>query len=257
MTERITDHGNGFHAIRGEFRVLGLLNVATQCSLVRMSDGDFVFLDSYTLPPDIRSEVDRLTDNGRKVRAIINLHPFHTVHCKWMHEAFPQAKLYGLHRHTQQWPDLPWEDTYCDAEDFEAVFGGEFAFSVPEGTRLVCEDETVHFASVLAFHHASRTIHVDDTLSRFDMPFPLSIMPLSGRVDFHPTLGKALEKRAGAANAFREWAIALGIDWADARRIVMAHNSSIEIGEGDFPDIIGAALGRVADTLEKHRQTYG
>ena len=256
MTERITDHGNGFHSIRGEFRAFDLVNIGTVCSLVRLADGDFVFLDSYTLPADIRAEVDRLTDNGRKVRAIINLHPFHTIHCEWMHEAFPQAKLYGTHRHTQQWPTLPWESTYCDEDGFEALFAEDFAFSTPHGTRLVCDDETVHFASVLAYHPASGSIHVDDTLSRLDMPFPLSALPMSGRVDFHPTLGKALRKEKGAADAFREWAIGLGIDWAGAKRIVMAHNSTLELADGEFPDIIGAALGRVAGKLASHREVY-
>ena len=257
MTERITDHGNGFHSIRGEFRAFDLVNIGTVCSLVRLSDGDFVFLDSYTLPDEIRAEVDRLTDNGRKVRAIVNLHPFHTIHCEWMHEAYPQARLYGTHRHTQQWPDLPWESTYCNEDGFEDLFAGDLTFSTPRGTRLVCEDDTVHFASVLAYHPASRSIHVDDTLSRLAMPFPLSLLPMAGRVDFHPTLGKSLQEEAGAADAFREWAIQLGIDWADARRIVMAHNSTIELGEGEFPDIVGAALGRVAAKLDSHRAKFG
>ncbi|MAM41004.1 MAG: hypothetical protein CL949_21445 [Erythrobacter sp.] len=249
--------GENFWMIRGDLRIAGMLNVGTQCSLVRLEDGNFVFLDSYTLDNQTLAEVNRLTNGGRDVSAIINLHPYHTLHCEWMHGAFPQAKLYGTRRHETELPDLPWESTYCETAGFGNIIGPQLQFSTPDGTRLVCEDDTVHFASVLAYHPESGTIHVDDTLSRLTLPFPLSALPISGRIGFHPSLEKALEPEAGAADRFREWAIGLGVEWADARHLTMAHNSMVDLGPDGFADVIGKALGRVKPVLDKHRETYG
>lgn len=257
MAGALTKLGEDFWRVEGDFRIGGLLNLGTQASLVRLGDGNFVFLDSYTLSDSVKAEVDLLTDGGGKLAAILNLHPFHTLHCEWMHRTFPSAKLYGTRRHHEKFPDLPWESALCEADALPELFGEDFAFSVPDGVALVCEDENVHFSSVLAYHRASGTIHSDDTLSRIDLPFPLSALPLSGRLDFHPTLGKALKPVAGAADAFREWAIELGIAWADARRIATAHNSVLEFTGKDFPTLLGEALGRVGKTLDKHRAEYG
>ena len=58
----------------------GVLNVGTQSSLVKLAEGRFVFLDSYTLNGEIRERVMTLTDQGRTVEAALNVHPFHTLH---------------------------------------------------------------------------------------------------------------------------------------------------------------------------------
>lgn len=257
MTGRLTEIGAGFWRVSGDFKLGGIVNLGTQASLVRLADGNFVFLDSYTLPDAVKTEVDILTDNGRKLTAILNLHPFHTLHCEWMHRAYPDAALYGTARHHRKLPDLPWQDQKCESGVLEEAFGNDFAFSIPRGVPLVCEDEAVHFSSILALHRASGTIHVDDTLVYLDKGFPLSLLPVIGRVAFHPTLDKALEPRPGSADEFREWAIALGIEWADAKRIAAAHNAVRELGPEEFPQLIGEALGRVKTVLESHRSEYG
>lgn len=257
MSDTFLDLGDGFWTVRGSFRIGGVFDVGTQCSLVRLASGKFVFLDSYTLTDDVRAQVDALTDGGAKVEAVLNLHPFHTLHCEWMHEAFPQAKLYGTARHHKLLPDLPWEGLRCEQDELAEHYGADFAFSVPRGVPLVCADESVHFSSVLALHRASGTMHVDDTFVYLRKGFPLSLLPFTGRLGFHPTLAKALEPRAGAADEFREWAIGLGIDWADARRIAAAHNSVLWLDSKKLPDLIGEALGRVKPALDAHRAEYG
>ncbi|QPC97866.1 hypothetical protein [Qipengyuania soli] len=257
MSDTLVRLADNFWSVRGEFRIGGILDVGTQCALVRLADGDFVFLDSYTLTDPIRDEIDALTDGGAKVKAILNLHPFHTVHCEWMHAAYPQAALYGTARHLAKFPQLPWQETKCEDAALAERFGADFDFSVPQGVPLVCDDESVHFSSVLALHRESGTIHVDDTFNHLKKGFPLSLLPITGRLGFHPTLAKALEKRAGAADDFREWAIDLGIRWSDARRIAAAHNAVLEISSGSFPDLVGEALGRVKPVLDKHRAQFG
>lgn len=257
MTGRLTEIGTGFWRVSGDFKLGGIVNLGTQASLVRLADGNFVFLDSYTLPDAVKAEVDILTEAGSKLTAILNLHPFHTLHCEWMHRAYPDAALYGTARHHRKLPDLPWQDQKCESGVLEEAFGDDFAFSIPRGVPLVCEDEAVHFSSILALHRASGTIHVDDTLVYLDKGFPLSLLPVIGRVAFHPTLDKALEPRPGAADEFREWAIALGIEWAGAKRIAAAHNAVRELAPEEFPQLIGEALGRVKPVLESHRSEHG
>ena len=257
MSDRLIDLGNGFWTVRGSLRIGGVFDVGTQCSLVRLANGNFVFLDSYTLTDAIRAEVDALTDGGARVEAIINVHPFHTLHCEWMHRAFPQAKLYGTARHLEHLPDLPWESLRCEDDALAQHYADDFAFSVPRGVVLVSDDESVHFSSVLMLHRASGTLHVDDTFVYLRKGFPLNLLPFTGRLGFHPTLAKALEPRAGAADAFRDWAIGLGVDWADTRRIAAAHNAVLELDAKQLPDLIGAALGRVKPALDAHREQYG
>lgn len=257
MSDRLIDLGDGFLTVRGSLRIGGIFDVGTQCSLVRLANGNFVFLDSYTLTDAIRAEVDALTDGGARVEAIINVHPFHTLHCEWMHRAFPQAKLYGTARHLEHLPDLPWESLRCEDDGLAQHYADDFAFSVPRGVVLVSDDESVHFSSVLMLHRASGTLHVDDTFVYLRKGFPLNLLPFTGRLGFHPTLAKALEPRAGAADAFRDWAIGLGVDWADTRRIAAAHNAVLELDAKQLPDLIGAALGRVKPVLDAHRGQYG
>jgi hypothetical protein len=257
LANKLTKIGENFWRVEGDFRIGGLVNVGTQASLVRLADGNFVFLDSYTLPDTVKAEVDILTEAGAKLVAIINLHPFHTLHCEWMHRAYPEAALYGTQRHHRKLPDLPWQEQRCESGVLEEAFGDDFAFSIPRGVPLVCDDESVHFSSILALHRASGTIHVDDTLVYLDKGFPLSLLPLTGRVDFHPTLGKALETSPGATDAFREWAITLGIEWAQAKRIAAAHDAVRELGPEEFPQVIGEALGRAKPVLDAHRAEHG
>lgn len=257
MTDTFEQIGEDFWRTSGEFRIGGIINLGTQASLVRLADGHFVFLDSYTLSDRVRAQVDALTENGKRLQAIINLHPFHTLHCEWMHKAYPDATLYGTSRHLAKLPDLPWHDRRCEGGVLEEAFGEDFEFSIPRGVPLVCSDESVHFSSILALHRKSGTIHVDDTLVYLDKGFPFSLLPLNRRVGFHPTLGKALEPRAGAADEFRQWAIALGIDWTGAKRIAAAHNAVRELETEEFPDLIGAALGRVKSVLDAHRAEHG
>ena len=257
MSETIEQLAEGFWRITGEVRIGGLVDIGTQCSLVQLASGRFVFLDSYTLPPPIREQVDELTQGGEKIEAILNLHPFHTLHCEWMHRAYPDAALYGTARHLAKFPDLPWQQARCEDAVLQDSYEEDFAFSVPRGVPLVCDDESVHFSSVMALHRASGTVHVDDTLVYLDKGFPLSLLPITGRLDFHPTLAKALEPRAGAADDFRQWAVDLGIDWAAAKRIAAAHNAVLELDEEQFPALVGEALGRVKPVLDRHRAEHG
>lgn len=252
--------GPGFWSIRGSFKLAGLIDIGTQAALARLADGRFVILDSYTLTPEVLTEVERVTGGPDRVAAIVNLHPFHTLHCRAMHAQFPSAKLYGTARHKARFADLPWEAPTSDDPALWPEFGPDLVFSVPRGVTFIPENENLHFASVLAWHVPSATIHVDDTLG--SMP-PGRIGRALGRrtrISFHITLPKVLERRAGAAEAFRDWATELAATWGAAHTLCAAHNAVLDAGQLGHETLEAAirdALARVEPKLAAHARKYG
>lgn len=252
MPDKIIRIGDEFRNIRGSFRILGVVDIGTQASLVRLSNGKFVFLDSYALQGEVRREVMQLTDDGKAVEAILNVHPFHTVHCAAMHRDFPNAKLYGTERHTARAPDLPWEAVHTEHKELHDRYSEDFDFSVPRGVEFVTSNENVHFSSVLVCHRSSKTIHVDDTLMFMRFPWR--------RVSFHPTLRLALEKRTGAAADFRAWAEEMADNWRHAENLCAAHTGTLTVermGSRRLHERILKALDLVSGTLDAHAKKYG
>ena len=253
MGEALLDLGHGFWNIRGVLRIGGVVNVGTHCSLVRLSSGGFVFLDSYSLEGDIAAQVMDMTDQGRQVRAILNLHPFHTLHCGPMHRLFPDALLFGSERHHRKWPDLPWQSDLVESPGVASRFP-DLRFSLPDGIDYICQNERVHAGSLLACHPASGSLHVDDTLNVLPLPGLLRRLMGMPQVTFHPTLGQALQDRPGAAQDFRDWALRIAQDWADTRHICAAHSATLPITPGSFPKHIRKALDRVEKTLTRFEE---
>lgn len=213
----------GFWNLRGSFRIGGVLNVGTQLSLVRRASGKFVFLDAYTLSAPLKQQLDAITGGPDHVEAILNLHPFHTLHVASMQSLYPQARLYGTARHLARLPGLPWQALRTEDEALHAAFADDLDFSVPRGVDLISADEKVHCSSVLVRHRASRTIHVDDTLIYMRLPLLLRLLGKEDRLVFHPTLAKALQRRPGAAEEFRAWARDLAARWQDSENLCAAH----------------------------------
>ena len=243
-----------FLNIRGSFKVGGLVDIGTQCSLVRRANGKFVFLDAYTLSPAVQRDVDALTHGRKNVEAILNLHPFHTVHVRAMHERYPEAKLYGTARHLSRFPDLPWQTARTEQARLHTLFNEDFEFSVPRGVDFISANENVHFSSVLVLHRASRTIHVDDTLMYVRLPLPVRVVGFRDILLFHPTLRQALERRNGAGQDFRAWAEELAERWRVAENLCAAHTTALtaEQNQGaSLHDRILAALDKVSRTLRK------
>lgn len=257
MRPHIIQVADGFWNIRGSFKIGGLVDIGTQASLVRQSNGRFVLLDSYTLSGDIEREVLELTDGGKSIAAILNLHPFHTVHVRKTHEQFPQARLYGTARHLSRFPELPWQEERVEDSALHAMFAEDFEFSVPRGVDFISSNENVHFSSVLALHRASKTIHVDDTIMYIRLPKAARLLGRTDSMSFHPTLGKALEKRAGAARDFRQWAEELAQSWGQAENLCAAHTATLLARKNQGASIqerLIRALGKVSRTLDAHER---
>lgn len=250
MADHIVSIADGFWNIRGSFKIARLLDIGTQASLVRLKSGAFVLLDAYTLEGSVAEEVLKLTDQGKAVEAILNLHPFHTLHVRAVAKMFPHAKLYGSQRHHEKAPELPWQPLLINDPALHAQYASDFEFSVPRGVDFISSNENLHFSSVLAFHPATRTLHVDDTL----MWNPL---PLVGGMAFHPTLKSVLEKRPEAAAEFRAWALELAkrcdmienVCAAHARPMPAASRLGTTVGE-----LVRQALAGVEKILVAHER---
>jgi hypothetical protein len=140
------------------------------------------------------------------------------------------------------------------------MFAGDFEFSVPRGVDFISADENVHFSSVLVLHRASKTIHVDDTLMYVRLPRLMRVVGLPDVMSFHPTLAKALEKRAGAASDFRDWAEELAERWQDAENLCAAHTAALTSRRNEgapIPTRFVKALTKVERTLAAHRRKHG
>lgn len=258
MTDAIVKIAADFWNIRGEFRVFGLLNIGTQASLVKLGNGKFVLLDAYTLKGNVKAEIDALTNNGANIDAIINLHPFHTIHVEQAHTDYPNAKLYGTQRHIDKFPNLPWQAELSNSQEFAALFSDDFDFSVPRGVDFISHNEHLHFSSVLAYHRASKTIHVDDTLMFLQLPGLLGAFK-SPKLSFHLTLSKTLQGRSGAANDFRLWVAELAENWSDAEVLCAAHSHTL-IARNKSVSIAAMIMNALQDKesiLKRHQKKFG
>lgn len=259
MSERLLPVSDSFWNIRGEFRIGGLVNIGTHASLVRRANGRFLLLDAYTLNDSLKAEVDALTDGGKAIEAILNLHPFHTVHVERAHRQFPGAKLYGTARHVDKFPELPWQPQHTESAECAALFADDLELSVPAGVDFIPANPNLHFSSVLAYHRESKTLHVDDTLVYAPIPGPLGRL-LPPVLAFHPTLALTLEKRAGAAGEFRQWAQQLSQRWEDAANLCAAHSASLLADDNRGEPVaarIAKALKQVDWILRRHERKHG
>jgi hypothetical protein len=260
MKEEIIEVDSDFWNIRGSFKIGGVVDIKTHASLVRRANGNFVFLDSYSLGRDARETVADIVGRDGEIEAILNLHPFHTMHVASMHKLYPEARLYGTVRHVQRFPDLPWESELSEDPELQSLYADDFEFSVPVGVDFVSANENIHFSSVLVMHPGSHTIHVDDTFMYIQLPRLLRLFGAKDTLGFHPTLSRALEKRAGSVADFRDWAETLIDDWRNAENLCAAHTGPLLARENTGPSIaerLERALRKCEPRLRIHERRYG
>lgn len=250
MADQWVETGPGFWNIRGSFKLAGFIDVGTQMSLVQRKSGKFLLLDSYSPDAGTRQRLLDLTDGGRAVEAIVNLHPFHTVHVSHVAALFPNAKLYGTQRHFARLPELQWQTTATESAALSEHFGDDLRFSIPRGVDFVCADERQHFASVLAFHPTSGTLHVDDTLTWL-------ALPVVGGLRFHPSLPQVLQRRSHAVAEFRSWLVELRALFTDVRSLCTAHMKPLPPTDGKLQARLDEAISKIEKVLAKHEQRFG
>ena len=246
MSDKIIDLGAGFWNIRGTFRLGGVLNIGTHCSLVKLTSGKFVFLDSYTLTEDLRAQVMALTNNGQDVEAVLNLHPFHTVHCAQMAKDFPQAIFYGSSRHHKKVPEVQWAKDLVES-DAVAERYPELKFSISQGIHYIAPNEMIHAGSLLAFHPASKSLHVDDTFMSPPTKLLEAVLP---ELLLHPTTKKALKNEPNAGKEYCDWASNLAHEWREVRNFCAAHSYLVKFKEGEFEKALLKAIEKARPKLE-------
>lgn len=254
----VIEVGDGFWNIRGSFKLGGIVDVGTQASLVRTRHG-YVMLDACDVSDETRRWIDAQTHGGDEITAVLHLHPFHTVSARRLHDLYPKATLYGTARHAAKLPDLPWHALRTNDPALHEHFEDDLHFSVPRGVDFIPANESLHFASVLAFHPASGTLHVDDTLTYLQLPklvhpFKRDMLML------HPTLGKVLQPRAGAVTEFRDWTRELVDRCRHVDNLCAAHAATLLGRDNDGPSIaerVQAAVERSASKLEAHQRKHG
>lgn len=246
MSDKIIDLGAGFWNIRGTFRLGGVLNIGTQCSLVRLTSGRFVFLDSYTLTDDVRAQVMSLTNNGQDVEAVLNLHPFHTVHCAQMAKDFPQAIFYGSSRHQKKVSGVEWADDLVESDKLAERYP-ELKFSISQGLHYIAPNEMIHAGSLLAFHPASKSLHVDDTFMSPPTKLLEAVLP---ELLLHPTTKKALKNEPNAGKQYCDWASNLAHEWREVRNFCAAHSYLVTFKDGEFEKALLKAIEKARPKLE-------
>lgn len=247
MADDIHDLGSGFWNIRGTQRIAGVINVGTQCSLVRLTSGKFIFLDSYTLKDEVRAQVMTLTREGQDVEAVLNVHPFHTLHCAQMAKDFPNATFYGSSRHPEQVPEVNWADNLVESEAVANRYP-ELEFSLPKGIYYIAPDDSVHAGSLLVRHPASQSAHIDDTFITPPAKILDAVLP---EIIVHPTTKGALIDAPDAAEQYCDWATKLAEDWGDTRHFCAAHSHMIDFKKGEFKAALLDAIDKARPKLKK------
>lgn len=246
MADEINDLGSEFWNVRGSFKVGVVLDVGAQCSLIQLASGKFIFLDSYELKDEVRATVMKLTNNGQDVEAVLNVHPFHTVHCEKMAKDFPQAIFYGSRRHPEQVPNVDWSADLVESAVVTKRYP-ELEFSLPKGIYYIAPDESVHAGSLLVYHPASKSLHVDDTFMTPPIKLLDAVLP---EVLLQPDTKKALKDEYDAGKQYCDWATQLARDW-DVRHFCAAHTHRIEFEQGGFKEALLKTIERKRADLEE------
>lgn len=247
MAHTIINLGQGFWNIRGALRIGGLIDVGTHCSLVQLAKDRFIFLDSYELSGAVREQVMALTCQGQAVEAILNLHPFHTLHCEAMARDFPQATLYGSLRHQQKLPQLPWSPDRVESAAVVARYP-ELEFSLTQGLDYISAKPGVHAGSLLAYHPASKSLHVDDTFAA--PPQGGLLEKFLPEIFISPATRWALKPEANAAETYCEWVQQLADQWQDTQNFCAAHSDLVRFKAGEFKPALLTALERARPKLQ-------
>lgn len=246
MTDKIYDLGQGFWSIRGSFIKNGIIDIGVQSALIKLASGRFIFLDSYTLTGEVRQQIMALTTDGQDVEAVLNVHPFHTVHCAQMAQDFPQAIFYGSSRHHEKVPSVSWSEDLVESEAVAQRYP-ELEFSLPKGIYSISPNDAVHASSLLAYHPASKSIYVDDT---FEIPPSKLFNAVQPRLGLHPTTKQALLDETTASRQYCDWVMTLAHKWRDTRYFCGAHSGLVEFGEGEFESALLSAIDAARSELQ-------
>jgi hypothetical protein len=60
-------------------------------SIIRLQNGKFLVIDTVALTPELKGEIDHLTNNGADMEAVVATHPFHTLSFNGFYKSYPNV----------------------------------------------------------------------------------------------------------------------------------------------------------------------
>jgi len=251
MSETILEVGPGFWNFRGSFKRFLFIDLGVQMSLLRLSSGKFLVLDTIELDEKTKNKLDELTDNGQKIEAVIGTHPFHTLAFPDFYRAYPHVPYYGTPRHIRKLTNIGWAGNLNECST-RNLWAPDVEIRIPDGSEFVSPEpeSSNHFSSCWVFHRESRTIHIDDTLIYAENPqWIFRLIGISaGYCSFHPSIkGPGLYPTKEAPFLFRDWLAKLLEEW-DFDNVCTAHNGN---KIGGAKDMVKKTLSDAEPMLEK------
>ena len=107
--ENFIEIGSGFYNLKTPFVLGAVFDIGNQMSLLRLhSTGRYIVIDTCSLTPAAKAELDFLTDGGKLIDAVVASHPYHTMFFVPFHKMYPTLKYYGTPRHIRTIPTIQW-----------------------------------------------------------------------------------------------------------------------------------------------------
>jgi hypothetical protein len=239
---KMIEIGTNFWNLRASFTFLGgLIDIGNHMSLVRLSTGRFLVIDTCDINAIDKQKISTLTNNGELIDAVIATHPFHTMYFKPFKRMFPTSsiKYYGCPRHLRNLPEIPWSGSLVDSEIMKSWENEGIFLRLPSGSDIDPANEGNHFSCVFVFHAPSKTIHIDDTVMYFDHPGCILRCAgiTHGKMQFWD-LKAGLQTTKEAPSEFRSFIQGIIDDW-DFDNIAAAHSGNK----------IGGAKAQLRETL--------
>jgi len=204
---------NFWHA--SDSLVIDQIDIGVQMNFIRLNSGRFLILDTLFLNSSLLDDINRLTNNGTLIEAVLGTHPFHTLFFPAFYKQFPNAKYYGAPRHLRVIKDIPWAGSLYDCAN--RVLWPEVRMRIPRGSEFVAPqpESTNHFSGIHVFHIQSGILHVDDTIN---VVYDVTL--------FHPTLiNGGLYHIPESPQAFGNFVQGILNDW-NFTKICVAHKAT-------------------------------
>jgi hypothetical protein len=204
--------GDGFWNIKGSFKTA--CSLATQMSLIRLLSNNFIVVDAIDITPSIKEFIDKMTDNGSRIEAVLATHQSHLKFIEPFYKLYPRTKYYGTPLHLRGIL-IPWDGSLMNYSNLQLWEKEGLYLRFPIGAEFVQSEASSLYSAVFVFHMPSATVHVNDTIVYFDKCGILMRLcgKRSGRMEFCPSLEKGLHHTASGPDMFRAFISDLIVDW--------------------------------------------
>lgn len=212
--------GSNFYHIRGPLNMVCgcCLDIGTHMALIKLPSGKFLVIDTIDVTAEDKAEIDKLTNNGALIEAVIATHAFHTLFFPAFFKLYPNPEYYGTARHLKNQPAINWKgDIMHNLSKWE---NDGIYIRCPDGCDFLSE---THFSGLFVFDKPSKTLFNDDTIMYFDNPSCLIKFAGLAEMQFHTELTNALHKTETGPTKFGNFIRNVINDW-DFDNICVAHS---------------------------------